>query len=75
MARISSGDTLRGTVKTVHADKGFGFISVDGSADEYFFHFTGLVGLRMEDLTRGTRVSFIAGSSTKGPRAEHVERA
>ena len=65
---------LTGTVKNVIHDKGFGFILVDGSSEEFFFHFTACVGVRLDQLEKGTRVQFVQGSGAKGPRAEQVER-
>jgi CspA family cold shock protein len=65
---------LTGTVKTMVMDRGFGFIRLDDSRDEYFFHQSGLSqGLKLEDLYQGVRVSFLAGVGPKGPRAESVE--
>jgi CspA family cold shock protein len=68
-----NGNTMTGTIKNVVADKGFGFILVDGGQDEYFFHHSACVSpLRFEQLQRGSRVQFVAGSGAKGPRAEAV---
>lgn len=66
---------LFGTIKTLIADKGFGFITLDEGGSEYFFHQSGCTGVRFDELQRGARVSFLAGIGPKGPRAEQVERA
>jgi len=66
---------LTGRVKRVVNERGFGFIVLDDSSVEYFFHFSGCKGCRIEDLNQGTRVSFVATSGTKGPRAEEIELA
>ena len=61
-----------GTIKR-KTDKGFGFIAAaDGT--EYFFHQSGCVGTRFDDLREGDRVSFTVGQGPKGPRAENVNR-
>lgn len=70
-----SNARLTGTVKNIVNDRGFGFIKLDDSDTEYFFHYTGCVGVKFDVLKQGTRVSFIAGTGTKGPRAEQVELA
>jgi len=67
------GNTMTGTIKTIIADKGFGFILADGSNDEFFFHTSGCIGLRFDELQKGTRVQFVAGTGAKGPRAESVQ--
>jgi cold shock protein len=60
-----------GTIKT-KTNKGFGFIAAaDGT--EYFFHQSGCVGTRFDDLREGQRVSFTVGQGPKGPRAENVK--
>jgi len=60
-----------GTIKR-KTDKGFGFIAAaDGT--EYFFHQSGCVGPRFDDLREGQRVSFTIGQGPKGPRAENVK--
>jgi cold shock protein len=60
-----------GTIKT-KTNKGFGFIAAaDGT--EYFFHQSGCVGARFDDLREGQRVSFTVGQGPKGPRAENVK--
>jgi cold shock protein len=63
--------TTTGTIKR-KTDKGFGFIAAaDGT--EYFFHQSGCVGTRFDDLREGQRVSFTVGQGPKGPRAENVK--
>jgi CspA family cold shock protein len=60
-----------GTIKR-KTDKGFGFIAA-GDGTEYFFHQSGCVGIRLDDLREGQRVSFTVGQGPKGPRAENVK--
>lgn len=60
-----------GTIKR-KTDKGFGFISAEDGT-EYFFHQSGCVGTRFDDLREGQRVTFTVGQGPKGPRAENVK--
>jgi CspA family cold shock protein len=59
-----------GTIKRL-ADKGFGFIATETGKD-VFFHHSALVGVSIQDLREGQRVSFTLGQGPKGPRAEDV---
>jgi cold shock protein len=68
------GDSLTGTIKTLRADKGFGFIR-DGAGKEYFFHQTAIQGEGIDNLREGDSVEFELGQAgPKGPRAENVRR-
>jgi CspA family cold shock protein len=62
-----------GTIKR-KTDKGFGFIAAEDGT-EYFFHQSGCVGTRFDDLREGQRVTFTVGQGPKGPRAEDVKVA
>jgi CspA family cold shock protein len=62
-----------GTIKR-KTDKGFGFIAAEDGT-EYFFHQSGCVGTRFDDLREGQRVTFTVGHGPKGPRAENVQVA
>jgi CspA family cold shock protein len=65
---------MTGTVKTVHLQKGFGFI-VAADGQEYFFHRSCLLNeLEFAVLNVGTPVTFDPTSNAKGPRAERVAR-
>lgn len=59
-----------GTIKRL-TDKGFGFID-NGTGTDMFFHMSGLVGVRYEELKEGQRVSYTEGQGPKGPRAENI---
>lgn len=63
-----------GVIARIVADKGFGFISIDGEHNDsdVFFHRSSLVDTRFESLTVGMRVSFNLGKGPKGQRAEDV---
>jgi CspA family cold shock protein len=65
---------VNGTIKTLRADKGFGFIK-DASGREIFFHHTAIFGEGIDDLREGDQVEFEMGeTSAKGPRAQSVRR-
>jgi CspA family cold shock protein len=64
---------MTGVIKTLRADKGFGFIKgSDGS--QYFFHQSAIYGEGIGDLREGDSVEFDVGQGPKGPRAENVRR-
>lgn len=58
-----------GIIKT-KTDKGFGFISVEGSAD-VFFHHSACNG-QFDNLNVGETVSFDIEQGPKGPKASNV---
>jgi CspA family cold shock protein len=65
---------VKGTIKRLVSDKGFGFVAAqDGT--EYFFHRSACTGVRFDELREGQSVSFEKGEGPKGPRAERVQLA
>ena len=65
---------MTGTIKTLRAEKGFGFIN-DGAGKEYFFHQSAIYGEGIDKLREGDSVEFDVGeANAKGPRAENVRR-
>jgi CspA family cold shock protein len=64
---------MTGTIKTLRAEKGFGFIKGEGG-QEYFFHQSSIFGEGINDLREGDSVTFDVADSPKGPRAENVTR-
>jgi CspA family cold shock protein len=60
-----------GTVKWFNAEKGFGFIQVEGG-DDVFVHFTAIQGDGFKSLDEGQRVEFTIGQGNRGPQAENV---
>ena len=63
----------QGTVKWFNAEKGFGFIEVDGGGADVFVHFSAIAdtgGYR--SLDENQRVEFEATQGPKGPQAEAV---
>ncbi|MEQ1849292.1 MAG: cold shock domain-containing protein [Candidatus Peribacteraceae bacterium] len=61
-----------GTIKT-KTDKGFGFISVEGSNDVFFHH--SACGGQFDSLQVGQAVTFEMGEGPKGPKADNVVAA
>jgi cold shock protein len=61
----------QGTVKWFNAEKGYGFIAVDGGND-LFVHYTAIQMEGYRSLEDGQRVEFEVGEGPKGPQAEQV---
>ena len=62
---------MRGKVKKLIRDRGFGFIDADDGR-EIFFHRTSLRGLEFDDLSEGQQVEFEVDRGEKGLRAVNV---
>ncbi len=60
-----------GTVKWFNAEKGFGFIEVEGGND-VFVHFSAIVSEGYKSLDEGQRVQFNVTQGNRGPQAENV---
>ncbi len=63
----------RGTVKFFNAEKGYGFISVEG-ADDVFVHYSNIEGSGYRSLDEGQAVEFEVGPGRKGPEALEVRK-
>lgn len=63
-----------GTVKWFNAEKGYGFIAVDGG-DDVFVHFSAIKMDGYKTLNDGQRVEFEITQGQKGPQAESVRAA
>jgi CspA family cold shock protein len=61
-----------GTVKWFNAEKGFGFISVDGDGPDVFVHHTAIQADGFRELQESQRVEFDIVQGNKGPQAEAV---
>ncbi|MEK7567997.1 MAG: cold shock domain-containing protein [Patescibacteria group bacterium] len=66
---------MTGTIKTLVAGKGFGFISREGETKDLFFHSSELNGVTFDELKTGDAVSFEVVQGDKGPAATNVSRA
>ena len=63
----------QGTVKWFNAEKGFGFISVEGE-DYVFVHFSAINADGYKTLEEGQKVEFDVVDGAKGPQAANVVR-
>ena len=61
----------QGTVKWFNADKGYGFIAVDGGRD-VFVHFSAIQMDGYRSLEEGQRAEFDIENSDRGPQASAV---
>jgi CspA family cold shock protein len=62
----------QGVVKWFNAEKGFGFISVDGGGPDVFVHFSAIQGNGYRTLDENQRVEFESSQGPKGPQADSV---
>ena len=63
----------KGTIARL-MDKGYGFISSEGSDKDLFFHSNELQNAEFDSLNEGDAVEFEVGESDKGPQAVKVSR-
>ncbi len=66
---------MTGTIKTLVADRGFGFIAREGEVKDLFFHSKDLSGVTFDELKIGDSVTFEVVEGDKGPAAKNVARA
>ncbi|MDE5412111.1 MULTISPECIES: cold-shock protein [Alkalihalobacterium] len=64
---------VQGTVKWFNAEKGFGFIEVEGQ-DDVFVHFSAIQGDGFKTLEEGQTVSFEIEQGQRGPQAANVQK-
>ena len=62
-----------GTVKWFNAEKGYGFISIQGE-DDVFVHFSAINSEGFKTLEEGQEVQFEVVQGAKGPQAANVVR-
>ena len=65
----------QGTVKWFNAEKGFGFITVDGGGQDVVVHYSAIEMTGYKVLEEGQAVVFEIGAGPKGPQAESVRPA
>jgi CspA family cold shock protein len=63
----------QGTVKWFNAEKGFGFIEVEGGED-VFVHFSAIQGEGFKSLDEGQKVSFDTEKGQRGLQATNVNK-
>ena len=61
----------QGTVKWFNAEKGFGFIEVEGGED-VFVHFSAIQGDGFKSLDEGQKVEFSVENGQRGPQAANI---
>ena len=65
---------VQGKVKWFNAEKGFGFIEVEGQ-DDVFVHFSAIQGEGYKTLDEGQEVTFEIENGQRGPQAVNVRKA
>ncbi len=60
-------------MKWFNAEKGYGFISVDGG-DDVFVHFSAIQGEGFKTLEEGQSVEFDITQGNRGPQAANVTK-
>ena len=61
-----------GTVKWFNAEKGFGFIAVEGGGPDVFVHYSAIQSDGYRSLDEGQAVEFEITQGQKGPQADAV---
>ena len=70
----TGGTTMvQGKVKWFNAEKGFGFIEVEGQ-DDVFVHFSAIQGEGFKTLEEGQDVTFEIEQGARGPQAANVQK-
>lgn len=62
----------QGTVKWFNAEKGYGFIAVEGSNDDVFVHYSAIESSGFRLLEEGQKVEFEITQGPKGQQADGV---
>jgi CspA family cold shock protein len=70
-AREGQYKLATGTVKFFNAEKGFGFISLEGQKD-VFVHYSNIQGEGYKTLEEGQHVEFDVAPGRKGDEAQNV---
>ena len=64
---------MKGTVKWFNAEKGYGFIQVEGGED-VFVHFSAIQGDGFKTLDEGQEVEFEITEGNRGPQGANVTK-
>jgi CspA family cold shock protein len=59
-------------VKWFNAEKGYGFIAVEGGGADVFVHYSAIATSGYRSLDEGQKVEFEVTQGQKGPQAENV---
>lgn len=70
-AQVPTGPKIRGRIKKMVRDRGFGFIRGD-DGKEVFFHRSGLNAGDYDNLNEGDTVEYVVQEGPRGARAENV---
>ena len=62
----------QGTVKWFNAEKGYGFIAVDGDGPDVFVHYSAIQSSGYRSLDENQRVEFEVTQGNRGPQADQV---
>ena len=65
---------MQGTIARI-TDRGYGFISQEGTDKDLFFHSNELKDVSFDDLREGDAVTFEVAEGPKGPNAVNVTKA
>ena len=68
-----SGPKVRGKIKKLVRDRGFGFVRGD-DGKEVFFHRSGLAATDYDSLSEGDVVEYVVQEGPRGARAENVRQ-
>ena len=71
---VPSGPKVKGRIKKMVRDRGFGFIRGD-DGKEVFFHRSGLAAADYDALSEGDVVEYVVQEGPRGARAENVKAA
>jgi cold shock protein len=71
--QVGGNIVQQGTVKWFNAEKGYGFVSVEGGND-VFVHYTAILGDGFRTLEEGQRVEFDIVDGQRGPQAANVTK-
>lgn len=64
---MAKQELFRGSVKWFAEEKGYGFISIPGRANDVFCHFSGISGTGRKNLVKGQTVEFYLEESKVRP--------
>ena len=62
----------KGTVKWFNPDKGFGFITDEGTGEDVFVHFSAIQGEGFKTLDEGQAVTYELTEGARGMQAANV---